>query len=561
MKKYILLFLLGITGTLNAQPNIELAVEGVSTYPGRFKWCSAAVAECVLKYHNKNYDQCEIMDYLRTAFNIFGGNAPNANSCCGPDHPGFSHPCDQGVPLGFKNEQVSVKHILWHFGNIPSKTDTIWMNTYNFEQDLIKDQPPIVQWYLWTTGDAHVVVVCGITDWDHIHYMDPADGKITWDNWNSFMSNNDHCYVGALRCESCTRDLPCHCFNGEQDGDETGLDCGGSCPECYIPPPPPPGCDNCIKDQGEEQIDCGGPNCPPCEDVPQVRTITNTNQLRSKTMAFKRITASGATTVASGKNISFITEEDGAIVLLPGFTAATGSTFSTQRWEDLSGYSRICGDPCISKKTFPPTVCRDRNDSWFYIDNLLNAVQFRYNICDIPNGDTCRFIYGDVINVSHNGRVILWDGKTGAINTHGEVTYFIYYSVTFCYGTPYNNADMFVVKNCGSKSLTEESEEPEDLDTPQFSSSDNLKIQDKMSAPSLSIIPNPNPGVFQLEANFPLSDIADFKITNFLGVSVYETKNLVSNTIQLQNSASGMFFVVIVLKDGNMLTQKMMVQR
>jgi hypothetical protein len=79
--------------------------------------------------------------------------------------------------------------------------------------------------------------------------------------------------------------------------------------------------------------------------------------------------------------------------------------------------------------------------------------------------------------------------------------------------------------------------------------------------PSFTLYPNPNHGTFQLETNFPLSDIAHLKITTPLGVSVYETKNLASNTIQLYHSASGMFFVVMVLKDGNVLTQKMMVQR
>ncbi len=46
------------------------------------------------------------------------------------------------------------------------------------------------------------------------------------------------------------------CFDGIQNGDETGVDCGGRCKPC-------PGCDNGIRDPGEEGIDCGGP-CRPC---------------------------------------------------------------------------------------------------------------------------------------------------------------------------------------------------------------------------------------------------------------------------------------------------------
>jgi len=77
----------------------------------------------------------------------------------------------------------------------------------------------------------------------------------------------------------------------------------------------------------------------------------------------------------------------------------------------------------------------------------------------------------------------------------------------------------------------------------------------------MEIYPNPNPGTFQLETNFPLSDIGNLKIVNLLGTTIYETQNLTSNSIQLSASASGLQFVIVVLKDGTVLTQKMMIQR
>jgi Tol biopolymer transport system component len=40
------------------------------------------------------------------------------------------------------------------------------------------------------------------------------------------------------------------------NGDETGVDCGGSCPAC-------PSCDDGLQNQGESGVDCGGP-CAPC---------------------------------------------------------------------------------------------------------------------------------------------------------------------------------------------------------------------------------------------------------------------------------------------------------
>ena len=75
------------------------------------------------------------------------------------------------------------------------------------------------------------------------------------------------------------------------------------------------------------------------------------------------------------------------------------------------------------------------------------------------------------------------------------------------------------------------------------------------------LLPNPNRGTFQVETNFPLSEISHLKITNTLGLTVYETKSIASNEIQLPNSVSGLYFVVMVLKDGTVLTQKMMVQK
>ncbi len=46
------------------------------------------------------------------------------------------------------------------------------------------------------------------------------------------------------------------CSDGVQNGSETGIDCGGSCPAC-------PTCSDGIQNQGETGIDCGGP-CAAC---------------------------------------------------------------------------------------------------------------------------------------------------------------------------------------------------------------------------------------------------------------------------------------------------------
>jgi len=353
MKKYILLLFLGFSGTLHAQTKM-LIVPNVAQKESN--WCSAAAAECVLKYNKKNTGQCEIMDRARLLEPLVYGGTTNTEFCCFPVNPNYN-PCNKGVNLGYFNEKVSVKNMLMYFGNIASEALQCAQNTWQIHNELTQGRPIFVQWSIWN-GTAHTVVICGIKNWDLIFYMNPDEGKIDSLSWYDFFANDHHSWSGTLQCTGCSQrgDLyPCHCFNGEFEPwlEETGLDCGGPCPKCYVPPPPLPGCDNCIKDQNEEQIDCGGPNCAPCEDVLQVKTITSTNQLimpnnvnqlRPEVMAFKKITAGGATTIASGKKTSFITEEEGSIVLLPGFKAEHGSNFTTQRWEDLSGYSRDCGE-------------------------------------------------------------------------------------------------------------------------------------------------------------------------------------------------------------------------
>lgn len=62
----------------------------------------------------------------------------------------------------------------------------------------------------------------------------------------------------------CRLAYPCAgCNDGLYNGDETGVDCGGSCVPC-------PTCDDGIRNAQETGTDCGGPDCEECEvfDIP-----------------------------------------------------------------------------------------------------------------------------------------------------------------------------------------------------------------------------------------------------------------------------------------------------
>jgi len=274
-------------------------------------------------------------------------------------------------------------------------------------------------------------------------------------------------------------------------------------------------------------------------------------------MALKKITASGTTTIASGKTVSFTTEGTGSIVLLPGFKAEHGSNFSTQR-KDLSKYSRICPETLCATEVINNYLYRDYNHP-LAIWNLLYAVRVEYEIYSLVPNSGWIYVYGDAINVVHNGTVYLWDGHTGAIITQGVAMYMLYCTVHFCNGDKRSYMQPFVVKDYGKSSNARYDETG---DPPQFSTLDpnNTPLQSATTPPKFTIIPNPNSGTFQLETNFPLSDISNLKISNLLGATVYETQYVSSYTIQLPNSAAGQYFVVIVFKDGTVLRQKMVVR-
>ncbi len=103
------------------------------------------------------------------------------------------------------------------------------------------------------------------------------------------------------------------CNDGIQNGDETGIDCGGSCDPCI----PDPTCDDGIQNGDETGIDCGG-SCGPCiiaVDGAMVSTSDNQTEITT-------ITGDGIADVITFKNTSqsiatygyLITDEAGKIL-------------------------------------------------------------------------------------------------------------------------------------------------------------------------------------------------------------------------------------------------------
>lgn len=72
---------------------------------------------------------------------------------------------------------------------------------------------------------------------------------------------------GGSTCSDCPV-IPT-CDDGIQNGNETGLDCGGDCAPCPLEPT----CSDGIQNGNETGVDCGGPDCSPCD----TGGCTNTN--------------------------------------------------------------------------------------------------------------------------------------------------------------------------------------------------------------------------------------------------------------------------------------------
>jgi len=331
----------------------------------------------------------------------------------------------------------------------------------------------------------------------------------------------------------------------------------------------PDHCYDCDKNHGEKEINCGGP-CPPCDRAPEYKNITTaTSNLPSEVRAIRKITAGNAAVkVLNGQDVTFITA--GSIDLLPGFEVQAGAKFNTVHKGSILGVTNDCGDFfCWPKYYFRFLRWRDH----YTFDDVTNIGRIYYEIIIHRPGinEPAGILHSETVYVTKDGRVELWDLVSGVPNSHLKPgrnhKYEIYMDIYSCKGHfvgrqwqifTVANSDSWKNQSSNEDSESEETENPITFSSPNFN---NIIHQDENVTQTFSIIPNPNPGTFQIESNFSLTDIGNLKVLNSLGTTIYETQDLSSNTIQLPTSASGTFFVVIILKDGAVLTQKMVVRR
>jgi len=509
MKKYILILFLSITISLNAQVCLDVHL----VIQEQTQWCWAASAKCVLDYYGNEYLQCEIADYNRNncPWGNYGSTDCCVNALWGCNAPAYLE-CLQDILLNLGN-----------ITNAPAN-NPLALDGINFH--LGRQRPIIMRWQkISAPTHGHIMVIYGV-DGYKIEYMDPdpATGGYRVLPYDSLKNNGTYEWTQTITLQKSP--FPDHCYNCKFDANK-----------------------------GEKAMDCGGP-CPPCEYAPQQVIInTATNNLPSDVRAINKITVGNAAVkVLSGQDVTFTTAGD--IELLPGFEIDAGANFNTQLQDDPMSLTQICGKFC-KEDTYGPIVAYRYKDIFRGYD-IVNVDRIVYEITDIQSG---RPVYKNIVYVSDYGTVDLWDLIEGA---HlGQITYYAALIGIFpCNGGLGNEGVVrFMVYDLDKSLNSEQETEETETSAPFLSPSNNPAPQIEKQTDNFFIIPNPNSGTFQIEPNFPLSDIAHLKVVDVMGTTVYETHNVTSNTIQLQTPAQGQFFVVVFLKEGGMITKKMLIQR
>lgn len=143
---------------------------------------------------------------------------------------------------------------------------------------------------------------------------------------------------GGSNCPACE---VATCDDGIQNGDETGVDCGGAdCPAC------PATCSDGIQNGDETGVDCGGSSCAPCEVIactaPTGTAATNIKRKRA-TLTWNAVDGALSYTVqfrVAGSN-NWTSE---ATVTETAVTASSLSNNTTYEWQVRSNCSGASSD-------------------------------------------------------------------------------------------------------------------------------------------------------------------------------------------------------------------------
>jgi len=218
-------------------------------------------------------------------------------------------------------------------------------------------------------------------------------------DWDTYNYNTANLFQEAIKngadCGKPCAPVCSSCSDSIKNQDETGIDCGGSCPPCAT-------CNDGIKNQGETGIDCGGPcnSCSPTGcNVPngfQNGVIVN----RYQASQFIISPANGNKAVVEANTSASFNAGD-YIDLRPGFTVNLGSRFD--------GFI----DDCESLRlTQPVDNALDEFSIKIYPNPLNNEGFIEFNFIEDSTVDAF------VADITGKKIINLLNGKTMKAGTH-----------------------------------------------------------------------------------------------------------------------------------------------
>jgi len=360
---------------------------------------------------------------------------------------------------------------------------------------------------------------------------------------------NENCYNGIQdgtetgidcggNCPPCGWTSPIgggagHCHNGVKDGDETGIDCGGSCRPCGGAAQ----CSNCKQDGDETGIDCGG-SCPPCKTdcISQANVVYNNTHenLPSNTISKNSITTISNVDVLPNQNVAFKAGDE--IILNQGFRAYAGSTFSAV----IAPCD--CKQPCA---VLTPNAFTPNGNEYNWLVYFVSGYN-RFSVIVEPTHWTqgTGTIYQSSGTISGN-HAFIWDGTGSGKGSGAYAVQTTLYSD--CLGI--------------SKKITHIVNV---LKTVDFSDDSEEYFKEMLTDVKLNDMPEeikiyPNPAREFLTIQYPYHDDPIVYIVNESGKVVYLKKDVGMDcgtlNVNVSSFASGVYIIKII-RDGEVFVEK-----
>ncbi|RSK41425.1 T9SS type A sorting domain-containing protein [Mangrovimonas spongiae] len=305
------------------------------------------------------------------------------------------------------------------------------------------------------------------------------------------------------------------CDDGVQNGDETGVDCGG--PDCA---PCPESCDDGILNNGEEQVDCGGPNCEPCPPADPTDGPDNNGSTGSDFYIYSELSGNPNSSDFSGFNlVDFagsvtISQPDlnGDIVLKAENLDYFGSGFG-ESFNATATYSYVHLNYYATTST-----------AWNFslVDQSLSATI----CCGNPEEPFFRF------------------GVDGPLETGQWVSVFIpldhFANFPALVSGTWDGTDLIQTLVTGNGTVF--------IDNIFFSTT-NVLSNDEFTSIDFKVFPNPTKDSWNVVSNAIVSEI---QVLDVLGKNIFTLKpNTAISTIDAQELPNGLYFAKITTEKGS----------